>query len=96
MCIADCTVRLRQRLNLEAAFTKTYTYVGGDTCFAAIFFSLNVVLTGFLKKILVFVMIWLDMGVCLKTAMVQDAAVHLDRLRGSPFPQILHHVFSCL
>lgn len=36
------------------------------------------------------------MGACLKIPVIQDAAVHLDTLRGSPFPQILHHTFSYL
>lgn len=34
------------------------------------------------------------MGVYLKIAVIQDAAVHLDMLRGSPFPQTLRHVVS--
>lgn len=35
--------------------------MGHDSCFPAIFFSLIIILTDFLKKILVFVMIWLNM-----------------------------------
>lgn len=88
MCVADCIVSLRHKklIQKQSLLKHIRIWVMG-ICFAAICFLLNIVLTGFIKKILVLVMIWLNMGVCLKTAINQDATAHLERLEAVLFPR---------
>lgn len=58
MCVADCIVSLRHKklIQKQSLLKHIRIWVMG-ICFAAICFLLNIVLTGFIKKILVLVMI---------------------------------------